>query len=465
MDTNVLEIIDLYAREHNLTKEEIYPILENTLKATWEQEYGSGYNLEIKTTRNEILIQRILDIVPEIKNPKTEIQGDIPGKKIESHNLFSFSEKAIQFFKKQFAENIESYHRKRQYDLFKEKEGEIISGIVSHKDDRIHVRIFGTHKAIIPKDLSVKTEVFRPKDKILALIHEVKLSDVGHQIILDRRSNQFIIKLMAFYIPEISKGIVQIKHIVRRPGIISKIVVDSSAENDSIGACVGVKGQKIKPIINELQKEKIDLIRWSDNRTEFIKNCLKDIEVKHIEFGNPTIIVVKDDQMGKAIYLNTSATNATRYDNTKTVNKLIDSVIGNPIRFISLSEYTEKTYRNIEQITQFISNKYGNAEKTKKILETYGEIWNIPLTIQKEYPGIQEYIEEEKIKRKEIFISNGGSQNIFDIVSNFNNKNFDILIKNFLITEESIRSFESSNEMSQETGLDINICVALMNSV
>jgi N utilization substance protein A len=464
MDNNVLEIIDLYAREHNLNKDELMSILEDTLKKTWEQEYGTGYNLEIKITKNDMIIQRILDVVPEVQNLKTEVQGDIPGKKIESHNFFSSSEKSIQFFKKEFAESIEAYRRQKQYDLFKDKEGEIISGVVSHKDDRIHVRIFGTHKAIIPKDFMVKTEVFRPKDKILALVHEVKLSEHGHQIILDRKSNAFISKLMAFYIAEIAKGMVQIKHIVRRPGLVSKIVVDSSAENDCIGACVGVKGQKIKPIIAELQREKIDLIRWSDNHSEFIKNCLKDIEVKHIEFGNPTIIVVRDEQMGKAIHLNASATNATRYEN-RTVNKLIDSVIGSPVKFVSLTEYTEKTHHNIEQTAKSISDKYGQTEEIKRILETYGEVWNIPITIQKEYQGIQEYIQAKKFERKEIFLIYKGSEKVFDIVSDFNNKNFDIVVKNFLINEEKIKSFESSNEMSQETGLDINTCVLLMNSL
>ena len=463
-NTNILEVVDLYAREQNLNKEEIFPILEESLRATWQQEYGSGYNLEIKITKNEIFIQRILNVVTEVTDPKTEVYGTDGERKIENHNLFGFSEKSIQYFKRQFTENIEAYNRQKQYDLFKEKEGEIISGVVSYKDDRIHVRIFGTHKAIVPKEYVVKTEVFRPKDKILALIREVKLSENGHQIILDRKTNEFIEKIMAFYIPEIARGIVQIKHIVRKPGIVSKVVVDSSAQNDCIGICLGVKGQKIKPIINELQKERIDLIRWSDNPKDFIRNCLKDIEIKHIEFGDPTVVVVKDDQVGKAIYLNTSSSNATRYE-TRTVNKLIDSVIGSSVRFISATEYAERTTQGIDQIAKAIASKYGQEEQIKEILQTYSEIWFVPQSIQKEYQGIYDYIQEEKQKRQRVFLQQGGEMKIFNIVCNFNNKNFDLVLQKSLLTRADLERFESSSIMSQETGIDIDTCVILMNSI
>jgi len=212
---------------------------------------------------------------------------------------------AAQTAKQVIIQRIREAEKETTLDEYKEKEGEILNGIVQ-KVDRGNVFVdLGRAVGIIMREDQIMGEFYRPGERIRAYLYQVEETPRGINLRLSRSHPQFIAKLFETEAPEISSGVVEIKAIAREAGARSKIAVFShNASIDPVGSCVGQKGSRVSTIINELGGEKIDIIEWSDNEEIFIGNSLspaKSVKIELDHENHEAKIEVAPDQFSLAV--------------------------------------------------------------------------------------------------------------------------------------------------------------------
>jgi len=204
------------------------------------------------------------------------------------------------------ASKIKQIEARIVYDMFKNKQGQIIIGTV-HKTERNGISVkFGDVYAFLPYSLAIPGEKFAVGYTIRALLKEVLVEPQGdNQLILDRISSDFLAALFELEIPEVFEKLVEIKKIVRSPGYKSKVAVFSHDRNiDPVGTCVGVGGSRIKPILKELSGETIDVFLWSESLPLFVKNSLKPAIIDRVEMSSDNAVArvwLNEDQRSFAI--------------------------------------------------------------------------------------------------------------------------------------------------------------------
>jgi N utilization substance protein A len=212
---------------------------------------------------------------------------------------------AAQVGRQIITQKIREAEREKQYEEFKNRVGEIVSGVVKRAEYSSVTVDVGRSEAIIKKDQLIPKENYRVGDRVRACICEVSREAKGPQIFLSRAHPQFLAKLFAQEVPEIYDGVIEIKSVARDPGSRAKIAVYSSDSNiDPIGACVGVRGSRVQSIIQELQGEKIDIVLWSDDPATFAVNALAPAEVTKVvmdEENRMFEVLAPDNQLSLAI--------------------------------------------------------------------------------------------------------------------------------------------------------------------
>ena len=204
-------------------------------------------------------------------------------------------------------QKIREAERDKQYEVFKDRIGEIINGAVKRVEyGNVVVDLGGAGgEAVVRRDELIPREMFRPGDRIRAYVYDVRREARGPQIFLSRTHPQFTAKLFAQEVPEIYDGIVEVRAVARDPGSRAKIAVTSNDSSiDPVGACVGMRGSRVQAVVNELQGEKIDIIPWSPDAATFIVNALQPAEVMKVVLDEDSTrieVVVPDDQLSLAI--------------------------------------------------------------------------------------------------------------------------------------------------------------------
>lgn len=218
----------------------------------------------------------------------------------------NFGRIAAQTARQIITQKIREASREVIFDEFKDKKGELITGLVQKADGRIVVLDIGKIEGIMPKKEQIPGEVYNVNDKIKTCIVSVEKGIKGStQIILSRASTEFVRKLFEIEIPEIYEGVIELKSISREAGSRSKVAVYSPNPNiDPVGSCVGQKGIRIQNIINELNGEKIDVIEWNEDPSIYISAALLPAQVLAVdvhEEENFAQVIVPDDQLSLAI--------------------------------------------------------------------------------------------------------------------------------------------------------------------
>ncbi|PIR69278.1 MAG: transcription termination/antitermination protein NusA [Candidatus Niyogibacteria bacterium CG10_big_fil_rev_8_21_14_0_10_46_36] len=212
---------------------------------------------------------------------------------------------ASQTAKQVIIQRIREAERESVYDEYKEKEGEVISGIVQRVENRNVFLDLGRATAILPSDEQVRGERYRIGERIKAYLLLVEKTARGTNMYLSRSHPRFLTKLFDIEVPEIANGVVEIKAVAREAGSRSKIAVFSNDPNvDPVGSCVGQKGIRVGTIINELGGEKIDIIEWSEESESFIAHALSPARVLDVEIRETqkeAAVTVADDQLSLAI--------------------------------------------------------------------------------------------------------------------------------------------------------------------
>jgi len=263
-------------------------------------------------------------VVETVENPNTQITLDkakeidpeavIDGVVNDPIDQSKFGRIAAQSAKQVIIQSIREAERNLVYDEFTSKEHEILTGVVSRVDPRtggVSIQIGGastgsehTEALLLPGE-RIPNEMLRDGDRIKVYVVEVKKTTRGPQILISRTHPGLVKRLFELEVPEIHEGIVEIYSIAREAGNRTKIAVDSNDPDvEPIGACVGPKGSRVNTIVNELGGEKIDIVRFSDDPTEFIASSLAPSEVISVdvlEDGKSCRVVVPDSQLSLAI--------------------------------------------------------------------------------------------------------------------------------------------------------------------
>ncbi|WP_375656636.1 transcription termination factor NusA [Bartonella sp. CM120XJJH] len=313
----ILQIADAVAREKSIDREIVISAMADAIQKAARSRYGQETNIraEINSKTGEIKLQRLLKIVDVVEDYTTEITLSDALKHQEEAKIgdffadllppMDFGRIAAQSAKQVIVQKVRDAERDQQYEEFKNKVGEIISGTVKRVEYGNVIVDLGRGEAIVRRDELIPRESFRYGDRIRAFVNDVHRETRGPQIFLSRTHPQFMVKLFTMEVPEIYDGIIEIKSVARDPGSRAKIaVVSRDGSIDPVGACVGMRGSRVQAVVAELQGEKIDIIPWSPDAATFVVNALQPAEVSKIildEDAERIEVIVPDDQLSLAI--------------------------------------------------------------------------------------------------------------------------------------------------------------------
>ncbi|MCK4249504.1 MAG: transcription termination/antitermination protein NusA [Candidatus Omnitrophica bacterium] len=285
MNGELLTIIEQIERDKGIKKEILLEAIESALMSAARKSFKD---------RDDIIVR----IDPETGHIKTESEsGEVPPEDL--------GRIAAQTARQVITQKIRAAEKEIIFTEYKNKVGDIITGLVHKVERRTIIVDLGKTEGIVPDREQNPRETFKQGDRIRTYVVEVKKTARGPEIILSRTHPGMVRKLFELEVPEVYEGIVEIKGVARVAGERTKIAVYSNdSKVDSVGACVGVKGQRVKSIVRELNGEKIDIVRWNDEIVEYLKAALSPAEVASVECNNETkviLAIVEDDQLPLAI--------------------------------------------------------------------------------------------------------------------------------------------------------------------
>lgn len=285
----MMRIIDSIARDRNVERDVLISDLEQAMVSAARKYYNS-----LDTTEFECVIDRVSGVMSLTRHGEPL---DMP--------IEQFGRIAAQTFKQVMIQKFREDERASLYDQFSKRVGEIVTCTVQRYEGGSLVCTIDRAEAFMPRSEQIPGEQFHPGDRVRCMILDVR--DAGSQvkIVLSRAHPDFIRRLFEVEVPEVSERIIEIKAMAREAGYRTKVAVSSiDSKVDAVGACVGVRGTRIKNIVDELNGEKIDIVRWNDSSQILIQNSLKPAEVVEIslcfELGRATV-VVDETQLSLAI--------------------------------------------------------------------------------------------------------------------------------------------------------------------
>jgi transcription termination/antitermination protein NusA len=317
MLSDLKRIIDQVCKDKGIDRQSLIETLEEAVLSAAQKKFG--YRRDLEVNFNEELgeielfqFQKVVDVVTDeqleitcedaqLMEPDI-ITGDELGSKL---NMVDLGRIAAQSAKQIIIQKMKAAERDVIYDLYKDRKGEIVNGIVQRFERGNMIVNLGRTDAILPSSEQMPRRNYRQGDRIRAYLLDVRSSFRDAQLILSRTHNEFLSKLFTIEVPEISEGVVQIMGVTREPGYRAKIAVTSSESDvDPVGACVGMKGSRVQNVVQELQGEKIDIVPWSPDPARFVSNALAPALVSLVvvdEEKKTLLVVVPNDQLSLAI--------------------------------------------------------------------------------------------------------------------------------------------------------------------
>ena len=351
MSSDMAEAIRQLIQEKGFSEDSVKNSIENSIKAAYKKTFGTADNCEVRFSDDlsDVTVWARKVIVEEVEDPATEIGLDEAKQLTDDCEVgdeiqilidpkTDFERSAVQTGKQAVHQSLTEIQKDTLYAEYKDKVGEIIIGYYQReRNETIYVDL-GKVEGILPKKFQSEREVYHKNDRIKALITDVRKSASGLQIILSRTDPDFVRNILELEVPEIYDKTVEIFKIVREAGYRTKIAVYSHREDvDPVGACVGLKGVRIKNVISELEGEKIDILKYDDDPRIFIKNALSPAEVTGVvildEEKRQALAVVPENQFSLAI--------GKQGLNVRLANRLTDW---------SIDVKTEEQYENSDEL-------------------------------------------------------------------------------------------------------------------
>lgn len=317
MNIEFIEALDQIEKEKGIKKEVLLDAIEAAITSAYKRNFGSAQNVKITIDREtgEVRVYSVKNVVENVESDLLEISlkgakeidanyeiGDIVEEVVRPKN---FGRIAAQTAKQVVVQRIREAERDIVFDLYVNRQDEIITGIVQRKE-RSNVFVdLGRIEAVLGSNEQMQGETYNHGDRIKLYIVEVKKTTKGPQILVSRTHPGLVKRLFELEVPEIYDGVVEIYSISREAGSRTKMAVYSHNQDiDPVGACVGHKGSRVQQIVNELKGEKIDIIKWSDDPKEYISSALSPAKVLSVnvnETEKTANVIVEDYQLSLAI--------------------------------------------------------------------------------------------------------------------------------------------------------------------
>src|SRR6266545_2612537 len=317
MNSDFLAVLDFWEREKGISKDVLIAAVEESLVAAAKKAVGPARELrvsidrkggDIKAFAKLIVSEKVLSKHDQISVfDARRIKADAQiGDELEVEvTPTGCGRIAAQYAKQALMQQVRRAEKQLIFVEFKDRVGDIISGVV-RRFERSDVTVdLGKYEALLPNRERVPTEEYQIGERIRCFVKAVENGTHGPEIILSRADPNFVLKLFQLEVSEINDGTIEIKGIAREPGFRTKLAVYTRDEKvDPVGACVGLRGQRVKNIVRELNNEKVDIIRWDSNIRNFITNALNPAKLKTFEIDEArkrVKIIVSDDQLSLAI--------------------------------------------------------------------------------------------------------------------------------------------------------------------
>lgn len=372
----LLAIANSVASEKMIDKSIVIEAMEEAIQKAARARYGAENDIRAKLDplTGDLRLWRVVEVVEDVEDYFKQVDlkqaqkldgkaalGDFivdPLPPVDLGRIDAQSAKQVIFQKVRDAE------RERQYDEFKDRSGEVITGVIKSVEFGHVIVNLGRAEGVIRRDQQIPREAARVGERVRALILKVERNNRGPQIFLSRAHPEFMKKLFAQEVPEIYDSIIEIKAAARDPGSRAKIgVISHDSSIDPVGACVGMKGSRVQAVVQELQGEKIDIIPWSDDAATFVVNALQPATVSRVvldEEEGRIEVVVPDDQLSLAI--------GRRGQNVRLASQLTESQID----IMTEEEASEKRQKEFSERSKLFEEELDVDETLSQLLVAEG---------------------------------------------------------------------------------------------
>jgi N utilization substance protein A len=374
----IMQIAKAVAEEKAIDRAIVIEAMEEAIQRAAKSRYGQEHDIRavIDHETGEQSLWRVQTVIAdeELDEPAVQIALS-DAKKIDASlevgdeikeelPPFDFGRVAAQTAKQVIMQKVRDAERERQFNEYKDREGEIINGIVKRVEYGHVIVDLGRAEGIIRRNDGIPRENFQPNDRVRAYLYKVSREVKGPQIFLSRAHPDFMIKLFAAEVPEVYEGVIEIKSCSRDPGSRAKIGVFSNDSSiDPVGACVGMRGARVQAVVGELSGEKIDIIPWNFDDATFIVNALQPAEVSKVvldEDEHRVEVVVADDQFPLAI--------GRRGQNVRLASQLT----GWQIDLVTESDDSERYQREFQARTELFMTALDADETLAQLLASEG---------------------------------------------------------------------------------------------
>lgn len=317
MDQNLDVILQQLQAEKGVDRDVLVEAIRSAIESAAKKSfnYAADVVVEVDPQTIHFTVYEIRKVADEVEDPAYEIsledarslnpQASVGDRLKVATQPRDFGRIAAQTAKQVIAQKLKDAERDNVFEEFKNREGEVVTGIVRrYSHGHLIVAVNAAEAAIPPKEQCPR-ENFKPGDRIRAYVSVVDRTVRGPEIVLSRTAPELVRGLFDLEVPEIFDGTIEIRSVAREPGSRTKIAVWSNDPNvDPVGACVGMKGSRVRAVVEELNGEKIDIVRWSTDPVEFCANALNPADILHIsvdEENKVILAIVPDDQLSLAI--------------------------------------------------------------------------------------------------------------------------------------------------------------------
>jgi N utilization substance protein A len=452
MSKEILMVVDAVSNEKGVEKDIIFEAIEAALASATRRKHGEDIDVRVaidRETGEYDTFRRWLvfeDESAELEEPDRELRMidavDIdenaePGGYVEvPMESVEFGRIAAQTAKQVIVQKVREAEREQVVEEYKEREGEMLSGLVKRVDrNGVYIDLGGNAEGFVPREHMVPREPVRPQDRIKALLTEVRSEPRGPQLFMTRTSPLFLIELFKIEVPEVGQGMIDILGAARDPGLRAKIAVRSNDNRiDAVGACVGMRGSRVQAVSNELAGERVDIILYDDNPAQFVVNAMSPAEVVSIvvdEDKHSMDIAVEEDKLSQAI--GRGGQNI----------RLASELTGWELNVMTAADAEEKSETETRELIELFSRQLDVDAEVALILvqEGFSTIEEVAYVPASELVAIEEFDE--------------------DIVDELRSRARDVLLTQAIVREEKIDEVEPAEDLLSLEGMDKGLAFLL----
>ena len=444
MSKEILTVVEVVSNEKGVEKDVIFGAIEAALASAaakkHEEDIDARVQIDRKTGEHETFRRWMVfeDESTELEFPDQELrmidavdidENATPGEYVEVPiDSVEFGRISAQMAKQVIVQKVREAERDQVTDEYKNREGELLSGLVKRVDrNGAYIDLGGNAEGFIPRENLIPREAIRMHDRVKALLAEVKDEPRGPQLILTRTSPQFLIELFKIEVPEVGQGLIEILGAARDPGLRAKISVKSNEPRiDPVGACVGIRGSRVQSVSNELAGERVDIILWNDNPAQYVINAMSPAEVISIvvdEDAHSMDVAVDEEKLSQAIGRG-----------------------GQNIRLAS--ELTEWELNVMTEVDADMKSE----QETRGLIELFTGQLDVDeevalILVQEGFASVEEvaYVPASELMQIEEFDE--------DIVDELRNRARDVLLTQAIVAEEIIENAEPAEDLLELKGV------------